>query len=1629
MSELNFESPNSYSEGKNRSARDRKQSQDIDIRINDDGSKSFICKECDKAFRFKSSCIRHISLMHRAKVYQCEHCDEIFQQSCKYRTHFKQKHPDQHKLECSVCKRRFQLAHHLGRHWTVEHQAIHGPYMKPDVKLLEIKTEISDEAENEATIGSTMESANRHAADGMQDFSIDQIDIKMEFECTSPQLQETEIEEKPDFSKLNQRQDNTITLKEDTSQFEATNDDVGDRVEVKSEQDCADDVPVNTNKQSSDPVGDGLVSQTKIEEKQKHRRSSTASNGNKSLSEKRIRHGCDICEKTFSRPKRLIVHHAVAHGIENAANPLPRYPCDTCGKVFRYWPDFRAHVKWHGDKNLLKKPNRHKCDICEKTFYRPIRLVTHRAVAHGIEDTDNPPPQFRCNICGKAFLYRQTCLTHMKMHSETASNSGRRLSKKPIIKTHSKKHLVSFSCSYRNRLFARKNKLDHHVQIHMLSHEANAHNFENVEASSKSPLEDFESQQKTDGNIECEQGDQNSIKTEFECTSPKVQETATVEKFTQREDSAIPLKEDTSQFEATNDDVGDRVDVESEQNCTNGVPDNTIIQLSVPSYPVGDSLAPQTTIEEKQNHRRSITASNGKKKSSEKLVRPRCDICGKTFLRPRRLNVHRTVVHGIEDAANPLPHLMCDTCGKVFRYKPDLSSHLKCHSDKKLLREPIRHKCDICEKTFGRPTILTVHLAKAHGIEDAAHPLPHFTCDTCGKVFRYKPFLAMHMKWHSTKRKFSCSYCDRSFASEVILNRHIQIHTKDDMLSHEANAHNYENVEASPKSPLEDYESQHRTEGDIECEQGDQNSVKTGFCDICGKTFLRLRRLNVHRTVAHGIEDAANPLPHLMCDTCGKVFRCKPDFSAHLKCHSDKNLLRESIRHKCDICEKTFGRPIILTVHRAEAHGIEDAAHPLPHYTCDTCGKVFRYKPFLVIHMRRHSNKRKFSCSYCNRSFASEVSLNNHIQIHTKVDMLSHEVNAHNSENLETSSKSPLEDYESQERNDGQYDYEQGDQNSIKTEFECTSPQVQETTTAEISTREEESISAVSLIPQAIPLKEDTIQFEATNDNVCTNGVPVNSNTQSSIPSYPVEDRSAPKSEIEEKQKHRRSLTASNDNKNLSEKSTRFGCDICEKKFCRPIILTVHRAEAHGIEDPVRPLPHFTCDTCGKVFRYKPFFSMHVKMHSTKHNFSCSYCDRSFASEVDLRHHIQIHTKDGMLSNEANVHNSENMNGVPVNTNTQLPIPSYPEGNGLALQTKMGEKKNYRRNSTARKGNRYVPRKPVRTSCDICEKTFLRPMRLAVHRAIVHEIEDVDNPLPRLTCDTCGKVFRSQLDLTWHTKKHEEPVKDTIMYNCDICEKSFFRPIRLNVHRAVAHGIDDAANPLPHLKCAICGKVFRYKPYLATHMKKHLERASNSDKNLSNKSNKCKCDICEKTFYRPILLVIHRALKHGIEDAANPLPHLTCAICSKVFRHKIHLLPHMKRHKGERNLSCSHCNRLFSKKSDLDRHELTHTTDFKHKCRVCGYGSSVKNIVLSHEARVHNYKDAETLAVSLPCTICGKVFFSTHRFKAHEAEHRNERNIKCELCDRKFNSRMYMRAHLLTKHLTKTDGRQVSKKS
>ena len=143
------------------------------------------------------------------------------------------------------------------------------------------------------------------------------------------------------------------------------------------------------------------------------------------------------------------------------------------------------------------------------------------------------------------------------------------------------------------------------------------------------------------------------------------------------------------------------------------------------------------------------------------------------------------------------------------------------------------HKCDFCERSFGKRFQLKNHLLsfhpEHHEIVEKRNLLGHnednikknltiqsyniskmeeYTCNICGKIFELKSYLNKHIKLaHNHEKQFQCHICEQMFVQITSLKTHVKVvHEK----------------------------------------------VKSGKCEICGQNFGQKQSMKIHMRTVHG---------------------------------------------------------------------------------------------------------------------------------------------------------------------------------------------------------------------------------------------------------------------------------------------------------------------------------------------------------------------------------------------------------------------------------------------------------------------------------------------------------------------------------------------------------------------------------------------------------------------------------------------------------------------------------------------------------------------------------------------------------------------------------------------------------
>uniref|UniRef100_A0A671YFB4 C2H2-type domain-containing protein n=1 Tax=Sparus aurata TaxID=8175 RepID=A0A671YFB4_SPAAU len=148
---------------------------------------------------------------------------------------------------------------------------------------------------------------------------------------------------------------------------------------------------------------------------------------------------------------------------------------------------------------------------------------------------------------------------------------------------------------------------------------------------------------------------------------------------------------------------------------------------------------------------------------------------------------------------------------------------------------------------------------------------------------------------------------------------------------------------------------------------------------------MRTNDLEHHKKIAH-VHGAAEcqRSSSLLCDFCGKEFKCKSQLTAHFRTHTGER------PHLCDICGRKFGRQYQLKRHKILVHAnrVNSEENPSPDalFACAVCGKRLKSEAMLAAHSRIHSGDKPHRCSICLRSFQRATCLKqHHVRVHLRV--------------------------------------------------------------------------------------------------------------------------------------------------------------------------------------------------------------------------------------------------------------------------------------------------------------------------------------------------------------------------------------------------------------------------------------------------------------------------------------------------------------------------------------------------------------------------------------------------------------------------------------------------------------------
>ncbi|XP_074542706.1 uncharacterized protein LOC141802835 [Halichoeres trimaculatus] len=251
----------------------------------------------------------------------------------------------------------------------------------------------------------------------------------------------------------------------------------------------------------------------------------------------------------------------------------------------------------------------------------------------------------------------------------------------------------------------------------------------------------------------------------------------------------------------------------------------------------------------------------------------------------------------------------------------------------------------------------------------------------------------------------------------------------------------------------------------------------------------------------------------------------------------------------------------------------------------------------------------------------------------------------------------------------------------------------------------------------------------------------------------------------------------------------------------------------------------YQCLECGKLFNQNSNLRTHMRLHTGEKPFICQFCGKGFAQKINMQNHVKSHTGEQPF--------------------TCFELQDIQEEQEL-WSSQEGEQLQGLEEENS-------------------QSSQLHQKQNVEHSGSVKGPGPDRNPDPETEVNN-GDFPESEMEVMNAHEQSEEECSDIISSkNGKKSEKS-----------------------VKMYECLECGKLFKHKSNLKTHMRIHTG---------------------EKPF--------------------------SCQFCGKGFAQRGHLQGHERCHTGEKPYSCLQCKKSFSRLENMQLHMRTHTGEKPHACNSC----------------------------------------------------------------------------------------------
>ncbi|NWW85592.1 ZN142 protein, partial [Rhynochetos jubatus] len=337
-----------------------------------------------------------------------------------------------------------------------------------------------------------------------------------------------------------------------------------------------------------------------------------------------------------------------------------------------------------------------------------------------------------------------------------------------------------------------------------------------------------------------------------------------------------------------------------------------------------------------------------------------------------------------------------------------------------------------------------------------------------------------------------------------------------------------------------------------------------------------------------------------------------------------------------------------------------------------------------------------------------------------------------------------------------------------------------------------------------------------------------------------------------------------------------FGCSRCEARFSSETALKQHVLRRH--EEKVS----YGCPRCGFVCHSEATLKCHVqKQHP---HLECGTCKETFPTREALEEHKTRHfshrcelcsfaakERQQLVRHYVESHEPAAPQDRPLRCpfcdfacRHQLVFDQHMKGHGGTRVYKCSDCEYTTKNRQKITWHIRIHTGEKPYKCHLCKYACADPSRLKYHMRI-HKEER------KYLCPDCGYKCKWVNQLKYHMTKHTglKP------YRCDECEYRTNRADALRVHKETRH------REARSFICEQCGKAFKTRFLLKTHLKKHSEEKPYV------------CNACGRAFRWAA------GLRHHYLTHTNEHPFF-CRYCPYKAKQKFQVIKHIQRHHPER---------------------------------------------------------------------------------------------------------------------------------